>query len=314
MGLVIPYYRGEEYITQCLRSIEASVYPVSTIYLADNSPEPYLAPLPDQVRRLELPVAIGFGRACNAGIWRAIKDGHEYVMILNQDAVLAPDALGFLMEAMLIEETLVAVAPLSYDLALQKMSSKTYAHYVTPIPQLAKDLQEDTLRHFYAVDYNQINGACVCFRTEAIKNIPWFDPLFQQYGEDTEFFQRILYQYDGELAVVPKARLGHQHSNFTATGDRADWIAAQVRTGMLISWLKDPRRSWPRAILKAAIVALHTQWMHLRAGHIQRLSSFWQRDLEVLGKLGEIRRHRATAYLQQVVNDYLKNDLKQAWE
>ena len=308
VGLVIPYYLGQAFIEGCLQSIHASEYPVQAIYLADNSPEPYPRDHAQEVIRLALPPGIGFGRACNAGLASALAAGHDYLMILNQDAVLAPDAVGHLVEAMEASPLAAAAVPLSYDLSLQHISTKTYQHYVTPIAGLAKDLENDALKLSYPVDYTQINGACVFFRAKAIASKPWFDPIFKQYGEDTELFQRLLYEDKVPLLVVPRARLGHQHSNFTAEGERADWIASQVRTGMLLCWLKDPRRSWPGALLKAFIVALHTQWLQVRAGHGHRLPTFWRKDAQLLWQLSEIRRRRKTSYLYQVIQDFIKKD------
>jgi GT2 family glycosyltransferase len=308
VGLVIPYYLGDDFIEGCLASIQASEYPVKTVYLADNSPEPYTGVNAQGIARLPLPAGIGFGRACNAGLARALADGHDYLVILNQDAVLAPDTISHLVEAMDACTSATAAAPLSYDLSLQHISEKTYHHYVAPITGLATDLERGDLKLSYPVDYTQINGACVIFRATGMVDKPWFDPVFKQYGEDTELFQRLLYEYNTPLLVVPRARIGHQHSNFSAKGERADWIAAQVRTGMLICWLKDPRRSWGGSLLKAFIVALHTQWITVRAGNGHRLPTFWRRDIQLLGQLAEIRRRRESNYLYQFVQDMIKKD------
>jgi len=312
VAVVIPYYQGEDFIADCLKSINKSEYPVSKIYLADNSPARFQPPGPgtNLLTVLKLPPGIGFGRACNAGIYQSVNDGYDFTIILNQDAVLATDCVGHLVAACQQQPNLAAVAPLSYDHDLLAITPPTWAKYVAPIPGLAADLQRGELRSWYPVSYTQINGACVCFRNQLVHQYPLFDPIFKQYGEDTELFQRLLYQHHFALGVVPEARIGHQHTNFTAQGSRADNIAVQVRRGMLICWLKDPRRSLFGSLVKALVVALHTQWQTLWAGQAQRLPLFWRQDWQLLFQLPEIVKRRDPSFLQGVIEGYLHQDLE----
>ena len=187
VAVVIPYYQGEDFIADCLSSITTSEYPVSKVYLADNSPSRFQpsGPGDNLLTVLKLPPGIGFGRACNAGIYESVKDGYDFTIILNQDAILAPGCIGHLVVAWQHQPDLAAVAPLSYDHTLAAITPKTWKKYVAPIPGLAADLQGGKLRSWYPVSYTQINGACVCFRNQLVHQYPLFDPIFKQYGEDT---------------------------------------------------------------------------------------------------------------------------------
>jgi len=86
---------------ECLKSLYESSYPNQEILLVDNgSSEGVVASIRRAypgVRVLELATNLGFSAGNNAGIQYALRRGFDYVLLLNQDTVVAPDMLGKLV-------------------------------------------------------------------------------------------------------------------------------------------------------------------------------------------------------------------------
>jgi GT2 family glycosyltransferase len=64
----------------------------------DGSPDRLRGSVPG-VRLLETKTNLGFSGGCNAGIRLALDEGAEFVLLVNSDAMLAPDALALLLRA-----------------------------------------------------------------------------------------------------------------------------------------------------------------------------------------------------------------------
>ena len=86
---------------ECLKSLSQSTYPNQQIVLVDNGSRDgvvasILRAYPD-VRVLELGTNVGFSAGNNAGIQYAMDRGFEYMLLLNQDTLVASDMLGELV-------------------------------------------------------------------------------------------------------------------------------------------------------------------------------------------------------------------------
>lgn len=101
VGIVIVNYNGTDDTMECLGSLRQLTYPRYRIYLVDNgstpSPEPLVAQRYPEVVILRLPTNRGFAPGSNAGIREALRDGADYVWLLNNDTVVDPAALSELV-------------------------------------------------------------------------------------------------------------------------------------------------------------------------------------------------------------------------
>ncbi len=115
LGAVVVNYRTPEQTWLAVRSLQTSRVPPREVVIVDNasgdgSAENLQRSL-DGVRVLEASVNGGFSRGCNLGIRAALAAGAEYVLLLNSDAVLAPDAIEHLATAMALHPDLGVAAP-----------------------------------------------------------------------------------------------------------------------------------------------------------------------------------------------------------
>ena len=65
----------------------------------------------DGVSLIDAGANLGFSGGCNVGIRAALEAGAEFVLLVNSDAVLAPDAIDHLLAAAAADVTLGILAP-----------------------------------------------------------------------------------------------------------------------------------------------------------------------------------------------------------
>jgi GT2 family glycosyltransferase/glycosyltransferase involved in cell wall biosynthesis len=107
LAAVVLNYRAAEDTLLAVRSLQASRREVQQIVVVDNgshdgSVELLRRHLPE-VELLATDRNLGFSGGCNLGLARALRQGAELLLLLNGDAVLPPDALGALEDALLAE-------------------------------------------------------------------------------------------------------------------------------------------------------------------------------------------------------------------
>ena len=115
MAVVVLNWNGGDDTLCCLRSVMASDLPGLRVYLADNgstdgSVARVRAALPP-VRIVENGANLGYAGGNNRGWRAAAADGATRVLFLNNDAVLAPDTLRLLCQAMDADPGVGAASP-----------------------------------------------------------------------------------------------------------------------------------------------------------------------------------------------------------
>jgi GT2 family glycosyltransferase len=118
VGIVILNWNGREVLRDCLRSVFALRYPRFEVIIVDNgSKDDSVAML-----RREFPHCLlienstnrGFCEANNQGISLALSRGYRYTMILNNDTILEPNCLAFLVQRAESSSQIAAVSPKIY--------------------------------------------------------------------------------------------------------------------------------------------------------------------------------------------------------
>ncbi len=101
VSVVIPCHNGWPYTKLCLSSVLKSDYPNFHIIVVDDgstdSTSEYIAKEFQNVEVLKGDGNLWWSGSMNLGIREAIKKQTEYVLVLNNDVVIAPDALSALM-------------------------------------------------------------------------------------------------------------------------------------------------------------------------------------------------------------------------
>ncbi len=113
---VILNYRTPDDTLLAVRSVQASRKPVGRLIVVDNSDdaacERALAPWRDSLRFIKSKGNAGFSGGCNIGIRDALGAGADDVLLVNSDAVIAPDTIGQLEQALAADPAAGIAAPL----------------------------------------------------------------------------------------------------------------------------------------------------------------------------------------------------------
>ncbi len=203
-----------EHLGSCLasleRTIDASKMPYEAI-LVFNGTEPSAAHTflksVSGVRALRLPLNLGFGGGNN---FAAAKARGEYLVLLNDDAVVEPGWLEALLETATTYPRAGAVGSriLFVDGSLQEAGGIVWSDGSTR--PLGRNAPAGSLAFSYRrpVDYISANGLLV--RRDAFDALGGFDPrYFPAYYEDTDLCLGLRHRLELELVYEPRAVIKH---------------------------------------------------------------------------------------------------------
>lgn len=193
--IIVVTWNGMKWIDFCLRSIQNSLYPVTTIVIdnksSDGTPD-YIANHFPEVRLSRSDKNLGFGKANNIGMKQALDADADYCFLLNQDAYLQPDTI-----AELIKTAETGDYGIISPVHLNGNASHVDAYFRDYV--MAKSS--------YYLDNAMLKGKETLFESQFIPAAAWllprktmleiggFDPLFYHYGEDDNYCLRCLYHH-----------------------------------------------------------------------------------------------------------------------
>lgn len=208
---VIVTYNGMQWIGRCIDMLEQSTL-ATDIFVVDNcstdgTPD-FIENGYQNIILKRLTHNVGFGQGNNLGFKYALQNEYDYVLLLNQDAYLAPDALQLLMEQ---SDEFNLLTPLHLNGQGDRLDHNFRESIKRSDSTLLDDLLLDSeLQSYYYI--GESCAACWFMPTGMIREIGGFNPLFHQYGEDNNYFSRLIY-HGRKNKLVPKARMCHDRTN-----------------------------------------------------------------------------------------------------
>ena len=209
---VVLNWSAEELTAECIDSLECSQYSRLRILLIDNgspdgSGERLHARFPT-IPYLQMGQNLGYGVANNRGIEWALAHRADYVLVVNNDAVVLPEAIGRLVEAAESREEVAIVAPfIGYhdDPETGWYAGGDFSRLrglgVHRAPRPAESLTKPEEVSF-------VSG-CVCLiSAQAIRDVGTFAEDFFAYVEDAEFCVR-LRRAGYRILFEPRAKALH---------------------------------------------------------------------------------------------------------
>ena len=209
--VVIVTFQAEQWIKSLLSSLRCSNTSCSVIVVDNHSMD-----LTTDIISHEFPEVtllcekenLGFGKANNRGINKALESGADYIFLLNQDTTIYPDTLATLLSvAEQADEKTMIFSPIQLNGDGTHIDNKfvKYLHEQA-CPGFISDAYIEELKDAYPITYT--NAAAWFIRSKCFEMIGGFDPIFFMYGEDTNFLQRLNY-HDYKMELVPMARINH---------------------------------------------------------------------------------------------------------
>jgi len=245
-------------LQRCLQSVRGSVGVSAEVLVVDNaSPRPVDAPLADRV--LTRSVNGGFAAGVNDGVRAA---SHPWIAVLNDDAVLAPDALRRCIDALdEAGDDAVAAAPKVLFAGVEPPTIDSCGIVVRPSGEaFSAGAGQPDIGQFD--DDREVLGPCMSaalFRASAFGTVGLLDERYFLYYEDVDWALRSHLSGHRTL-LVPEATAWHEHAASTRSlGERRRFRLVQ-RNLLLCATANLSLRSaaavWGQRLLAAAKAAV----------------------------------------------------------
>ncbi len=270
----------------CLASLAESTYANHRIIVLDNastdgSAVAIAAAYPD-VQIIPLTANLGYAGNNNVGIVEAVAQGAEWVFVLNEDTILAPDCLAEMVRVGESDPHTGIVGPMVYHHnepeVIQSAGGALGPHWESRhIAQNEPD--NGQFAQPRAVDW--ISGCAILVRTAVIEQIGPLDERFFYYWEETEWCLRAG-RAGWQIFHAPAAKLWHKGvqrdyrpgPNVTYYSTRNRFLMMSKHHAPLKIWLA----VWLQTIRTMTSWTLKPQWREM---HPHR-DAMWQGTLDFL--------------------------------
>jgi GT2 family glycosyltransferase len=298
VGVIIPFYNGNQYLCRLLNSIAVSADSIKIkIFIVDNSQfgervDESMVSGPDVVI-VDGGIGVGYGKACNIGYSMCKQWKVDVAVVVNQDGFFKQGSLELMVQLLMREDSFSVAAPLLTRYESEDVESFFTHVYLTPMEDLVSDLFRGTKRLFYPI--HQLCGACFAIKTKDYQNFDYlFDDLFHMYYEDADLYERLT-NMKRKLMFVPDAVFHHKHTNTSKASQTIGFIATQ-RTSRHLFYIKNRKASTSRALLAWCILEFRTIVEYFLKFEIRLLVAELQACIRTLAKLPRLlARRRAQA-------------------
>lgn len=219
---IVVYRHSRDELIQAIESVVRSC--VAALYIVDNSPcdqlREILIPLSDKICYIHGQGNVGYGKAHNMALDRAMEKGAEYHIIVNPDIYFEPEIIAKLVHYMENRPDVGSVMPkvvypdgnLQYLCKLLPGPHDLFLRRFLP-SSLAQEKREKFELRFsgYEKEMNVpfLSGCFMFLRIDALKKVGLFDRRFFMYGEDIDLSRRIHRQY--KTMYYPYVKVVHVH-------------------------------------------------------------------------------------------------------
>lgn len=210
-AIVVVHYGERAMLDECIAKLAGNGVAPSVIYVVDNTPEP-AEPGPPAggvayQRQLE---NSGFAGGANAGLRRALAEGHEFALLLNPDAEVHADGVEALVRCMREHADVAICGPViaegdpSHRYAGARIDWRSGRVEDLPTPEATAAI----------VDVDYVPGCGMLLRLSALETFGNFDERFFLYWEDADLCTRAR-QSGWRVVVCEGAQIQHARSRST---------------------------------------------------------------------------------------------------
>lgn len=215
---IIVTYNGMKWLDRCLGSLRSSTMPSDVIVIDNGSTDGTREHIKTSYPEVELHCSednLGFGRANNVGLQKALDEGYDYVYLLNQDAWVYPDTYERLVGAMHEAPEYGIVSPMQLTAAGDKLDPR----FAKRCPVEAEDeWRSNGSGQLHIVKF--VMAAHWMISRECLKRTGGFSPAFTHYGEDDNMIHRAMY-HGFKCGILSSAYAVHDREMRPMTKDAA---------------------------------------------------------------------------------------------
>jgi GT2 family glycosyltransferase len=218
VAIVILHLDQHEALVACLESCRKIAYGNYEVIVVENgspagSPWRQATGLAADVRVIRSSVNLGYAKGNNLGIREACRRGADYVLLLNDDAVVVmPEFLGVLVDVGERAEGVGALGPVVVHADDPTRIAFAGARFDGGLGDIQSfEREPPALSEGATLDSDYVTGCALLMRRAAIELVGLLDESFFLYWEDTDWGLRV--KASGlRNVVVPAARVGHRVS------------------------------------------------------------------------------------------------------
>lgn len=247
VAIIIINWNGADDTIECLESIKKIDYPKHKIFLVDNGSSDdsvlKLRALPNpNFKLIETGKNLGFSGGNNVGIQKALKEGVDYILLLNNDTMVKSDFLTELVRVGDSDKSIGIVGPKIY-----------YSSEPTRIWFNGGDftwlgggrhLQHDEIDsdpgEAMPSETEFMTGCALLIKSRVAKEIGPMEERFFLYYEDTEWSLRAR-KAGYKVMRAPLAKIYHKVSRSSEKIGNSVIHYYHIRNALLLSWIHAPK-------------------------------------------------------------------------
>lgn len=237
MLTIVVTYNGTYWIDDCLGSLQQSSVPLDITVVDNQSTDNTVTIIKErfaEVQLLESQRNLGFGRANNLGLKKALENDYDYAFLLNQDAWVERDTVETLIKIHQKNSEYGIITPVHLTREKTRLDSKFSSYlYQANNPALMSDLllAHQDVQSVYRVGF--VNAAAWFISKACLQTVGGFDPLFPHYGEDQDYVQRATY-YQFAIGFTPHTHIVHDREGYVKSNDMHRSLARQYNYNLVL--------------------------------------------------------------------------------
>jgi GT2 family glycosyltransferase len=278
----------------CLASLQETTYPNQRVIILDNastdgSVEAIQSRFPS-VQIIRLAENLGYAGNNNVGIGSAVQQGADWIFVLNEDTIVAPDCFENLIEAAAQNLKTGILGPTVYHFdepnVIQSAGGRLSPNW-TSIHLGQNETDQGQYRLPRQVEW--ISGCALLVKRQVIEQVGSLDARFFYYWEETDWCIRAL-KSGWSVLHVPGAKIWHKgvqrdyspSPNVTYYNTRNRFLFLANNSAPLRAWLY----TLCRTLLTLLSWSFRPKWKDMRAHR----DALWQGILDFFGRRWGMRR------------------------
>lgn len=215
--VIIVTYNAMKWAEKCFTSLRNSSV-TSDVIVVDNGStdgsQEYIHEHFPEVELIENKENLGFGRANNIGLRKALEDKYEYAYLLNQDAWVLPNTFEELIAVSEKHPEYGVLSPMQLKADGKHFEDRFGRNVISRrqsfSPYFIDDMYFQRIGDIYEVSFVMASHWLIPFK--CLLTVGGFSPTFPHYGEDDNYLNRTNY-WKYKIGIVPTAQAIHDRSD-----------------------------------------------------------------------------------------------------